>query len=101
MTKHTPGPWDFIVLEDYDLEGITFENGYVKSESYFICEIIEWNATAEDVANARLIAAAPEQNTELLAIRDDRRLWDFLELNYPERADGIREVIAATGADDA
>ena len=106
MTKHTPGPWDFIVLEDYDLEGITFENGYVKRESYFICEIIEWNATAEDVANARLIAAAPQL---LEALRRIMNELGVPQPGYPQPVANAYEIAeeaiaaaiaAATDTDD-
>jgi len=74
MMKHTAGPW------------IYAENGSVYADNYrkTVIHINGFGASAEDVANARLIAAAPELLEALRrldsAIEPIRRnLWN----NFP------------------
>jgi len=81
MTKHTPGPWqaspDYAVdgqhrFNDWGgVEAITPDGKYVRRE---ICTfLIDEDGVLEDIANARLIAAAPDllqacQTDHLLAL---------------------------------
>jgi hypothetical protein len=59
MTKHTPGPW---IIEQYG----HYEDGYCKWEvlgtdpSYIYGQILVCEGQGHELANARLIAAAPE-----------------------------------------
>ncbi len=54
MSAHTPGPW--LINGEFDSE-ISVE---IASAAWPICELdpVEWSP--EEIANARLIAAAPE-----------------------------------------
>ena len=92
MSKHTPGPWKAIGCEVYeDLTG-----------GDFICEIDRRTLDrpdTENVANARLIAAAPELLEALRAL--DAHFASSKEVNhgYACRADGemhslVRAAIA-------
>jgi hypothetical protein len=59
MSRHTPGPWFHVA------------RGAIRSESKDIACVWfgEFDGNkAEDLANARLIAAAPQQNDALLAV---------------------------------
>ena len=52
MSKHTPGPWE--VLEDKSMISVV-------TECAEICDIVhDVRPVSENLANARLIAAAPE-----------------------------------------
>jgi len=73
--NHTPGPWFFECEENYHAGGFVY-NATTKEadDGRSICDIRpsrrikhadkrradSWTASAEDVANARLIAAAPD-----------------------------------------
>lgn len=52
MSKHTPGPWD---LDEGDLSTV-----YELETSDPLAEVFSDKSAEENVANARLIAAAPE-----------------------------------------
>lgn len=68
---HTPGPWEVEKLAYPGRLDVSFE---VKSTSRFVCQTImrevieEDDLIAEDAANARLIAAAPELLSALKAV---------------------------------
>ena len=60
-TNHTPGPWFFYVTPSgvrYKVHGQTVD--------HFICDI----KGANDLANARLIASAPDMLSALRNVRD-------------------------------
>jgi hypothetical protein len=71
MTKHTPGPWAYGLIEPgCPKTGFTV-NDYCKGGLYL--ELAVGNGTPEELAqgeaNARLIAAAPEMAAALEAIK--------------------------------
>lgn len=53
MTQHTQGPWNVNLNDD------GFINPVVENESQYIC-VLEGGSTNNQIANARLISAAPE-----------------------------------------
>ncbi len=60
MSNHTPGPWVAEIPEDgADRVGVSQMNG-----DRFICQCARWGGD-EDIANANLIAAAPELRSAL------------------------------------
>ena len=65
QTKHTPGPWE--LRHEVDSDGK--HHDYVRGQ-YYIAEILPISKSQQCMvdANARLIAAAPEQNEALQAI---------------------------------
>lgn len=59
MSKHTPGPWGILINKKLKEIGIVSEKLHQRGTTKCgICEIII--TSPEDLANARLIAAAPE-----------------------------------------
>lgn len=72
-TKHTPGPWSITDKEE--------ATGHIKVSAPFPRSLVAWVGNAEKtngkefLANAHLIAAAPDQNEELLKVRDF--LWSL------------------------
>lgn len=63
MSKHTPGPWKLQVRENHTSDVYVDDECAIGDRHLIAMVITEWmnkNATAEDLANARLIAAAPE-----------------------------------------
>ena len=78
-TKHTPGPWK--------------EDGFkiTDSKGKLICRVdSEGGSDAFDMANARLIAAAPELLEGLKALADIAEDED----NYPTFTERARKAIA-------
>ena len=71
MSKHTPGPWDIDVNQDWSAVYIGKDIPYTREEKY-ICQIdCDWSGfSGEVLANARLIAAAPEMY-EIIKARYD------------------------------
>ena len=69
-TEHTPGPWNVTAIgNNYDHHGIYADEGPC-AQGTDICN------TVYGAANARLIAAAPDQNKALIDIAE---LADFDE----------------------
>jgi hypothetical protein len=69
-TQHTPGPW---IVSESERKCLAIFPGNDKDRPRALCSIawvLSWNDTANDSANARLIAAAPE----LLAVLKDVQL---------------------------
>ena len=104
MTKasHTPGPW---VLSD-EWEGILV---HAPQSCKFVCEVTETNpvytnpesgiSNAEALANARLIAAAPEMLVALEAAEKEIRGWSWTgnardKGPYDDHLASIRAAIA-------
>lgn len=55
QTKHTPGPWSLSKTDDYVIEAVK------AGSPYEVCMyMVDSDNEAEDLANARLIAAAPD-----------------------------------------
>lgn len=60
MTGHTPGPW---VVSESEKKCLAIFPGNEHGRPRALCSIAwvqSWNDTADDAANARLIAAAPD-----------------------------------------
>ncbi len=74
MTQHTPGPWEYTKVPDLPrVRERKSGQGFLIAN----CENSSWLPKDETVANARLIAAAPELLTaleELVAEADNRPL---------------------------
>lgn len=99
-TKHTPGPWSFSPFGDADFE-------VCDHKSQAICDILD-NGNPDDskrhdalLANARLIAAAPEMLRLLKDIsynldQPDGRIYGsgFIFEEDEEAREVIRKVIA-------
>jgi len=67
-TKHTPGPWR--IRETLSIDGdFVITTDTKMATSYHVAEVLNLNGYAENCANARLIAAAPDQHDELLKCR--------------------------------
>ena len=85
MSKHTPGPWKaddkgkavFIPLRAHHCEQLGMQVGFVS-----------WEDDKESLANARLIAAAPDLLEAL------KRAHTWLQGSEPGRAQYLGEVIA-------
>jgi hypothetical protein len=86
MTKHTPGPWDWLSIAD---------------DFYAICYGLETIADTQTIHNARLIAAAPELLEALIAAQSLLRKCHEevrMSLNDIERAaatDAMASIRAA------
>lgn len=81
MKKHTPGPWDNCAIGDYA--------DYAGNSSVIIGDdrriaVVHNHGTGEDVANARLIAAAPEM---LAACKAFIHAMD--EYGHPDKTDRL------------
>lgn len=83
MNKHTPGPWKVSNYRPYDIiardpKESTYECG---DNRYDPIATVYRNHTQEFLANARLIAAAPELLEALKGVLE----WDYDELDYDLR----------------
>ena len=69
MSKHTPGPWDFVTLS---IDGSAYTVFAVddNAPSKKICFFENPSDLGEQIANARLIAAAPEMYLLLRTLRN-------------------------------
>lgn len=83
-TKHTPGPW--IVEEDNDTHG-TYGINQTEPGGIYVAETIAVSNEGEELANANLLAAAPE----LLAMVI--KLSDYILLNPSYDTKKTRELI--------
>lgn len=70
-TKHTPGPWGFNVGKNGAIAGLPVIRVYSYSAEDKVCDFAHANGE-QDLANARLIAAAPEMLEALKAIWEMR-----------------------------
>lgn len=73
-TKHTPGPWDYKCAPNGDC-GIISEEMYILAETFSAIRAQDENAQAESVANARLIAAAPDMLEALKKFASWDQCW--------------------------
>lgn len=73
MVKHTSGPWDFVEgNKDRGSQSVVRFKGQDDFPiAYVVCEAYNVKQRAEDIANARLIAAAPDLLQILEAIVED------------------------------
>lgn len=72
MEKHTKGPWKIDPSDEFPL-AVIVDHDYEYDDGTGICQIQgefdnKSDATPEQIANARLIAAAPELLAELRAL---------------------------------
>lgn len=70
--KHTPGPWKFKTAPNGDNGISAYDTGYF-AEAFADIRHSGENARAEALANARLIAAAPELLELAFQYRNDLR----------------------------
>lgn len=66
--KHTPGPWS---VNDRRDSGVMNNGVYVMADRNFVRVFNEWGDDEMQLANARLIAAAPELLEALKAAVDE------------------------------
>lgn len=91
--KHTPGPWTFAEKPDYTLVG---------PEGHSICTYhVSQKSEAIDLANARLIAAAPELLAALELARDTLSAMHHndIRVSFNEELDTIDNAIAKARVD--
>jgi len=94
--KHTPGPWRF---SEGDKERRAMSEVFKKNDKTFQIALVtcEWSnphARAEDIANARLIAAAPELLAACEALCSSDENGRFGKPSFPEAIQKAREAIA-------
>jgi hypothetical protein len=71
MTEHTPGPWrEYLLREPIRLVGWTLGRQIWARDSRIAFVIRQEISKAEDAANARVMAAAPELLAALLIARE-------------------------------
>lgn len=71
MSKHTPGPWEFKPIPaDYAFRAPDNDDAMILSPNG-VCPGTVWSYGEEGVANARLIAAAPELYAALKALYEN------------------------------
>ena len=74
MNKHTPGPWAFVAADDISSEHRYISSHWVsgpftdESQYRTICDIAKWDTQERQIANAQLIAAAPDLLEALEAV---------------------------------
>ena len=93
MSKHTPGPWKaddkgkavFIPLRAHHCEQLGIQVGFVS-----------WEDDKESLANARLIAAAPELLEALKMGYADT--MDYIQRNHLSGAENNRWLVLARAA---
>lgn len=96
MLKHTPGPW--MIQEDNLGCKIIIGNLKMTDEEYslFTCNEIGFtdglSDESEDIANARLISAAPDL---LEALKDALMVMTSQKVRIEEQADAITKARAA------
>jgi len=102
--KHTPGPW-LLEITDYGNEEPTFPSNITDSEGSWLCQFWSKQETdfvghnpEEAMANARLIAAAPDMAEAIIsqakATADgfDAPLTDWEEYLSPEARAALRKA---------
>lgn len=93
MTKHTPGPWLF----DEESGAITTHKRIAKGIARIVTVRLGWAEPfeSEQIANARLIAAAPDLLEALCMVLDDPDALD----GRPRTYECVREAIAKATKD--
>lgn len=66
MRKHSPGPWRLV--KEYDRSLVKAKDGFVVFDSEPGAATVSKDLAAQDRANARLIASAPDLLRELKAL---------------------------------
>jgi hypothetical protein len=94
---HTPGPWHLEISISADESGL--QRCAIASDTVEVCEIsgavlIRGEFHRENMANARLIAAAPEMLSALYGLADRLGPRWFLEQNW---ADPLAAIAKAEG----
>ena len=93
MSKHTPGPWDVYVPDDLDGKTYGIDGADGSAVVYFGFDRTEG---IRDIANARLIAAAPEL---LEALQTVKKMMDQEPVDFAIIDEVIHQAITkATGA---
>ena len=91
MSKHTPGPW---TLEDHGYKFIVSKPG----DGYITRDVCRMDASTmaafAQEANARLIAAAPEQNSALIGLLELVEELDCLAASNDPRAIAAHAAVA-------
>lgn len=86
-TKHTPGPWKFA----HDSDDLIVHDG---EDVAYVDTLVNNRPKAEQRANARLIAAAPDQIAELI------RIEARVAASMPTKHDDLTAAsVTFTGAD--
>ena len=89
-TQHTPGPWH--VEQPFGEPGTYVAVTFPGFSPGLVCRLIDQARTPEGIANARLIAAAPDLLAALEETRDFLMGGDSLESADP----WVRELISDT-----
>ena len=93
---HTKGPWKFIEgdRERRAMSDIVRDDQEDFRIGYVLCEWSSNPARQEDIANGRLIAAAPELLNALLVLTLDPRIANWLDNNDPKALEQANAAIA-------
>jgi hypothetical protein len=88
--QHTPGPWKY----EADTDSSPWTIRSVK-ENYWIATMDSWDGAVDNLANARLIAAAPEMLEALKASLEMLRVYRPHD-KYPDRSvkPGDSEIVS-------
>lgn len=96
MSKHTPGPWSALTPDQF---GRPVQADWVVAVGdAYICVGPQWDEEYRDesLANARLIAAAPEMLEALKAVMDNESDWKWAqEFGGYVLDDDVREQVRA------
>lgn len=92
--KHTPGPWRY--------EGAT-KTIRSTPANYWVATMDSWDGAVDNVANARLIAAAPEMLDVLKVVKahldwvtqETRRKWSMRDQRMYEAVEAVIEEVVA------
>lgn len=102
MSAHTPTPWRIATRDSSEGFFIVEQNGGERDDgdrsSYRVAHVIDYNDRAENEANARLIAAAPEL---LAALRETLRVLEACttaEYSKAIKDDAHAAIAKATGS---
>jgi hypothetical protein len=96
---HTPGPWAYATGEDWDGAHVTDKNGRIVADCQG-CDMPGASGevgTDEAMANARLIAAAPEMLAALEELCADKYLAD--PINADRMANALAVIAKVKGGD--
>lgn len=89
-TKFTPGPWEFTELKGTDSRGM----GYIAANGHDIIHAGVMDLpTAENRANARLIAAAPDLLAALQMIVHNYYTGNYSAIDMPQGRDAIDKAL--------
>lgn len=111
MSKHTPGPWAIKPMIDEDQVGIfsgpgasrgDWGGGYAGGSPRYVAVADKRDTPAETLANARLIAAAPELLAALVSAKEalDNCPWSDTVFDADDIRLKVESAIAkATGSE--